>query len=160
MTFVWLGAMVVFCVIEAATLGITAMWFAIGSLAALISCLFGAPLWLQILWFILVSGVTLAFTRPVLKKHFMPNGKRTNADRVLDMQGVVTERIVNEDQTGRVRIGDMDWKAHHACGTRTLEKGTVVRVADIDGNRLLVEPTGEVHGTDEEEEDYISIDIL
>ena len=75
-------------------------------------------------------------------------------------EGVVTERIVNEDQTGRVRIGGMDWKAHHAGSMRTLEKGTVVRVADIDGNRLLVEPTGEVHGTDEEEEDYISIDIL
>lgn len=138
MTFVWLGAMVVFCVIEAATLGITAMWFAIGSLAALISCLFGAPLWLQILWFIIVSGVTLAFTRPVLKKHFMPNGKRTNADRVLDMQGVVTERIDNLAGTGAVHIGGKTWTARTEEDSLVIEAGAVVEAQRIEGVKLIV----------------------
>lgn len=138
MTIIWLAAMVLFCIIEAATLGLTAMWFALGSLAALISTLCGAPLWLQILWFIVVSGVTLAFTRPVLKKHFMPKGKRTNADRVLDMQGVVTERVDNLAGTGAVHVGGKIWTARTPEDAQKIEQGAVVEAIRIEGVKLIV----------------------
>ena len=69
MSIVWVVIMVVFLVVEAATAGLTCIWFAIGALAALIAALFGAPIWLQLVWFFVVSVVTLYFTRPLVLKY-------------------------------------------------------------------------------------------
>ena len=44
MSIVWVAVMVIFLIVEAATAGLTCIWFAIGALAALIAALFGAPL--------------------------------------------------------------------------------------------------------------------
>lgn len=51
MSIVWLILMVVLVVIEGATVALTTVWFAFGSLAALLLSLVHAPLWLQILAF-------------------------------------------------------------------------------------------------------------
>ena len=42
MSVVWLVLMVLLFIIEAATAGLTVIWFALGALAALIAALFGA----------------------------------------------------------------------------------------------------------------------
>ena len=49
MSVFWLIAMVVLLVIEAVVPGLISIWFALGALAALISALFHAPVWLQII---------------------------------------------------------------------------------------------------------------
>ena len=64
---VWLIAAAVFAIIEAATLGLTTIWFAGGAVAAAISAMAGAPIWLQGLLFLVVSILLLYFTRPVVK---------------------------------------------------------------------------------------------
>jgi membrane protein implicated in regulation of membrane protease activity len=58
MTIFWASAAVLFLIIEAATVGIASIWFALGSLCALVAALLGAPLWLQIAWFIVISIAT------------------------------------------------------------------------------------------------------
>lgn len=68
MIIFWLVAFVLFLIIEAATASLASIWFALGALVALISTALGAPLWMQIAWFIVVSAVTLYFTRPLAKK--------------------------------------------------------------------------------------------
>ena len=60
---VWLIAAAVFAIIEAATLGLTTIWFAGGAVAAAISAMAGAPIWLQGLLFLVVSILLLYFTR-------------------------------------------------------------------------------------------------
>ena len=50
----WLIAVIALGIAEAVTVGLVTIWFAVGALAALISSLFGGPLWLQILLFIVV----------------------------------------------------------------------------------------------------------
>ena len=69
MTFVWLIAMVVLLAVEIITVNLTTIWFALGALAALISSLFGAPVWLQVVWFLVLSIVALAVTKPLVKKY-------------------------------------------------------------------------------------------
>jgi hypothetical protein len=46
---VWLVLTVAFLVAEAATVTVVSLWFAAGALAALISALLGAAVWLQVL---------------------------------------------------------------------------------------------------------------
>ena len=83
MTFVWLIAMVVLLAVEIITVNLTTIWFALGALAALISSLFGAPVWLQVVWFLVLSIVALAVTKPLVKKYVNSKTQPTNADMVI-----------------------------------------------------------------------------
>ena len=48
MQTVWLALAILFGIIEAATLGLTSIWFAVGALAAMICALLHGPIWLQV----------------------------------------------------------------------------------------------------------------
>lgn len=52
MTFVWIAAIVIFGIAEAATAGLVSIWFVAGAVAALLSLELGAVLWLQIVVFL------------------------------------------------------------------------------------------------------------
>ncbi|HIT29836.1 MAG TPA: NfeD family protein, partial [Candidatus Scatomorpha stercoravium] len=95
MTVVWLALMVLLLIVEALTAPLVCIWFALGALAALISALFGAAIWLQVVWFLLVSLLTLWLTRPIAVKYLNSRRVATNADRVVGAEGVVTEDIDN-----------------------------------------------------------------
>ena len=56
---IWLALVVVFGITEAATLGLTSIWFAVGALAAMMCALCHGPLWLQIALFVAVSALCL-----------------------------------------------------------------------------------------------------
>lgn len=139
MSIVWVVLMVVFLVVEAATAGLTCIWFAIGSLAALIAALFDAQLWLQIVWFLVISFVTLYFTRPLVKKYVNSRSQPTNADMVIGKEALVTEDIDNVEATGVVSVGGKVWTARSADGGR-IKSGAVVSVLRIEGVKLIVEP--------------------
>ena len=104
MSIVWVAVMLIFLIVEAATAGLTCIWFAIGALAALIAALFGAPLWLQIIWFFVISFVTLYFTRPLVKKYVNSKSQPTNADMVIGKEALVTEAIDNVEGVGAVAV--------------------------------------------------------
>lgn len=137
MIALWSAAIVVFLIIEGVTAGLASIWFAIGSAAALVSALFGAPIWLQIVWFVIISGVTLYFTRPLAKKYVNSKTVPTNADRLIGMEGIVTERIDNLEGTGMVSIDGKTWTARSA-GDEIIEKGAKVNALEINGVKLIV----------------------
>ena len=107
----WLIALVVFLVIEAATLGLATIWFAGGALVALIAAMCGAGIVIQIVLFLVVSLVLLFFTRPLAVRFLNKDTLKTNVDRVVGMEGVVTEEISNLAGTGKVSLGG-------TCGLR------------------------------------------
>lgn len=137
--WVWLGALILFVVVEAMTIGLMSIWFAFGALAALIGTLLGAGLWLQLVLFIGVTALTVLFTRPLAKKCLAPKYKRTNADRVIDMIGIVTERIDNIAGTGSVHVGGREWMARSENG-EIIDEGKRVNAVRIEGVKLIVAP--------------------
>ena len=136
---IWGGAAVVFLVIEAATVGLATIWFAGGAIIALIAAAVGAAYWLQIVLFLAVSVVLLACLRPFVRRYITPKKERTNADRVLGAEGVVTETIDNLEATGAVKVGGVEWTAR-AVRDETIPAGARVIVRSIDGVKLRVEP--------------------
>ena len=138
----WAVAAVVFLVLEAVTMGITSIWFAIGSICALIAAVMGAPLWLQGVWFGVISLVTLLLTRPLVRKYINGRTQATNADRVIGMEAVVQEPIDNLAQTGAVTVDGKVWTARSAGG-ESIPAFSIVRVQRIDGVKLIVSPAGE-----------------
>ena len=89
----WLIALIVLLVGEAITIGLTFVWFAVGALGALIVSVLGGALWLQVVVFLALSGVTLALARPVFARFLKTSHAATNADRVIGQTAVVTEQI-------------------------------------------------------------------
>ena len=83
----WLIALVIFLVIEAATLGLATIWFAGGALVALIAAMCGAGIVIQIVLFLVVSLVLLFFTRPFAVRFLNKDTLKTNVDRVVGMEG-------------------------------------------------------------------------
>lgn len=139
MPVLWLVAMVVLLVVEAAVPGLVSIWFALGALAALISSLFHAPVWLQLVWFLLVSVVSLILTRPLVKKYVNSRTTPTNADMVIGKDAIVTEAIDNLHGKGAVLLEGKTWTARMADETQTAEAGKKVRVLRIEGVKLIVE---------------------
>ena len=137
-TIVWIAAIVIFGVVEAATAGLTSIWFVLGSVAALIAAVCGGPLWLQLVLFFAVSVAALAATRPLVTKLLKKDIKPTNADRVLGGVARVTERIDNDVPTGAVYIDGKTWTARSDNGS-VIEPGEMVRILRMEGVKLYVE---------------------
>ena len=138
MTAVWLVAMIVLLIIEGIVPGLVSIWFAIGSFAAMISAILGAPLWLQVLWFFAVSILTLCLTRPFAKKYVNSRATPTNADMLIGKECVVTEAIDNVLGTGAVTVGGKVWTARTEEPDGKAETGKVMTVVRIDGVKLIV----------------------
>lgn len=137
----WLGLLVVFLLAEGATVALVSVWFAAGSLAALIAALLGSPFWLQLVLFVGVSVALLAMLRPWVRKYLRPRISRTNVDAVVGSQGFVTEAIDNLAASGQVKLGAMPWTARSASGD-PIPAGTKVSVDRVEGVKVYVTPVG------------------
>ena len=142
MSLFWLIAMVLFGVLEAVTVGLTSIWFAVGALAALIAASFEAAVLVQIVIFLVVSFLTLLLVRPLAQRYINDRKEATNADRVIGQEAVVIQTINNLKGEGQVSVSG-------AVGTaRSQEEspipaGTQVRVLRIEGVKVIVAPAEE-----------------
>ena len=134
----WLIALIVLLVGEAITIGLTFVWFAVGALGALIVAVLGGALWLQVVIFLALSGVTLALARPVFARFLKTSHAATNADRVIGQTAVVTEQIDTLSGTGQVNVAGQIWSARSAHDV-VIPRETEVRVLKISGVKVLVE---------------------
>ena len=144
MTLFWLVVLVVLVIIELLTMGLTTVWFAGGALVATIAALLHAPLFLQIILFLVVSAVLLFFTRPLAVKYFNKDRIRTNAESLVGRQAIVISEIDNLQGIGQVNVGGMEWSARTRVDGVKLPVGTVVTVLAINGVKLVVEERKEV----------------
>ena len=134
----WLLAAIGVVVLEAMTLNLVSIWFAVGSAAALLSCLLVQSFRVQAAVFIAVSALCLlAFTPPSARLRMPPTA--TNGDRARGREAVV-RTSVSAEATGRVRLDGVDWNARCATPGDTLAPGQSCRVAEIHSTLLIVEP--------------------
>ena len=68
MSWLWLGAAVLFGVVEALTAGLVSIWFVAGAAAALIGALLGAGTGVQVALCLWLSAASLAATRLLLRR--------------------------------------------------------------------------------------------
>lgn len=137
MTIVWLVLIAVMLVIEIFTLGLTTIWFGIGAVAAAIASGLGAPLWLQVLLFCVVSIVVMLLVRPFAMKVMNKERMKTNIEEIVGLQAEVMESIDNQREQGVVRLRGVEWMARSVDGN-SIEVGEVVTVESIVGVKLMV----------------------
>lgn len=134
----WLIAAVGFLVLEGMTFSMVSVWFAAGSAAALLSCLFHPPFRVQAVVFIVVSVLCLAAFKP-LTQRLRQKPTPTNGDRSLGREAKVLTPV-SAEETGRVRLDGVDWNARCATPGDTLAPGQSCRVTEIHSTLLIVEP--------------------
>lgn len=137
-TMIWIGVIVVFGVMEAATAGLTSIWFVLGGIAGLLAAVCGGSIWLQVVLFFVVSIVALIATRPLVRKLTQKNLTATNADRVVGETARVTEKIDNAVPQGAVYADGKTWSARSVDGAIISEQ-TMVKVVRMEGVKLFVE---------------------
>ena len=135
---VWFVLMLVFLIVEAAcAIHLVSIWFAAGSLVAMLIALLNGPMWLQATLFLLVSCALLVLFLPLVKKYLNPARTKTNVDAIIGSQGYVTADIDNLTAVGQVKLGAMEWTARSTGGEK-IPKGALVKVDRIEGVKAFV----------------------
>ncbi len=140
---IWLGIVALFLIIEAATVGLTTIWFAGGALIAAIAAWIGAGEAVQWILFIAVSLVLLIFTRPVAVRYMNKDVEKTNVERLIGQKAIVIQKVENLAQTGLVRVGDVEWMARTKSDDVQIPEKVVVVIKEVQGVKLIVEEVKE-----------------
>ncbi|GKX28381.1 hypothetical protein SH1V18_08610 [Vallitalea longa] len=135
---IWLGVLIICVILEAATLGLTTIWFAFGALASLLISLFGVGIFIQIVVFIVVSLCLLYFTRPIAVKVLKIGHVKTNYESIIGKVGIVIDEINNLAAKGQVKVDGQTWSCRSINGD-TIEKSKKVKVLEVKGVKLIVE---------------------
>lgn len=137
MVWFWIGVVALAVFVEMSTMALVSVWCAVGGLVCVFAAYFGVSIQAQLLLFVGVSILAAAIVRPLAKKYADPHKIPTNADRLLGMEGRVTETINNAHSTGAVYIDGKTWTARSADG-EVISKGETVEIERMEGVKLIV----------------------
>ena len=105
--------------------------------AAAVAALLGAGTVGSIVVFIVCSLASLAFLRPIARRHLhMPQRLRTGTAALVGAKGVAIDRI--DAHGGRVKIGGETWTARTFDESQVIEPGARVDIVKIEGATALV----------------------
>lgn len=138
----WLWTALFFGIIEAISPTLMCIWLGFGAVITALASLYVEDFTLQ-LGIFLVSSVILFF---VTKKKLQLGFKAvpTNSDSIIGKEAIVTEKIDNFQGTGRIMVDSQDWSCKNKVD-EVIEKGSVVKVSAIEGNRAVVEFVSSKH---------------
>lgn len=132
----WIIFAAILFVIEAATVSLVTIWFAVGAIFAMIASVLGFSLYAQLAVCIISSVILLIFTRPAAVR--LIKKTPTNADSLIGKPAVVTKTVDNINAVGEVKIGGKYWSARNAENNSTIEINNIVEVCRVEGVKLMV----------------------
>lgn len=137
-TIAWLILLIVLLVIEIITVGLTSIWAAGGALAALILNIINVPFVGQVIAFFVVTFVLLWFTRPFAVKFINTEREKTNYEGIIGKTIRIAEKVDNMSQTGMAVVNGQEWTVRAEKDEDILEPGTIAKVVNISGVKLIV----------------------
>lgn len=130
----WLIIVILLAIIEFATVNLVSIWFVISGILSLLASLFTDSFFIQFGIFVIGGIFLLLLTKPLLKKMRQFPTAKINLDRIIGMDGIVTEEI-KKNMVGEVKV---DGKLWSAIAEETIPVDTMVKVEKIDGVKLVV----------------------
>ncbi len=137
MGILWIAAIAVFALLEAATAQFICIWFAGGAVCALIAELLGAGGGVQSIIFVIASAILLMCSRPFVKRMMRNGTERTNADSLIGKRAVMTKSVSGTGENGEAKIDGKYWTVRSSDG-EPIAEGSVVTVEKIEGVKLIV----------------------
>ena len=136
---IWLAAMIILIVIEIVTVGLTTIWFAIGALVAIFVSSLGGGWLLQVAVFLAVSFGMLVFTRPFAIKYINSSRTKTNYEGIIGKVVRITRDVNNLGESGSAVVNGQEWTVRAANNDTAIQAGSLAKVVDIKGVKLIVE---------------------
>lgn len=137
-TIAWLLLLIILLIAEIITVGLTSIWAAGGALAALILNLLGASLLWQVVVFFVVTFVLLFFTRPFAVRFINTQREKTNYEGIIGKTIRIAETVDNISQSGMAVVNGQEWTVRAEKDNEILEPGTLAKVVNIVGVKLIV----------------------
>ncbi|HOX28520.1 MAG TPA: NfeD family protein [bacterium] len=134
---IWVILAAILVIAEIFTAGFFIMFFGLGALPAAAAAYFGAPIFWQLMIFIISSSLLLAFARKFALKVTAGAPANIGANRMTGSSGIVLEEINPTTATGLVRIDREEWRAESEGGA-VIEPGEWVEVIRVEGTRVVV----------------------
>lgn len=133
MFYTWLIIVVLLAIIEMITTSLVSIWFILSGILAMIASIFTDNITIQISIFVLFGVLFMLLTRKTIKK-IIPKKEKTNLDRIIGMEGIVTEKIT-KNQPGEVKVDGKKWTA---VSDKSIPEGNVVKILEINSTKLIV----------------------
>jgi membrane protein implicated in regulation of membrane protease activity len=134
----WLIAAGLFAAGEVASLDLVLLMFAGGALGGVAVAALGGAVFLQMIAFIVVSGVLLALVRPIATKHLTQNTplQLDGVNTVIGRIARVTQAV--DAHSGRIKLGADEWSARTQHTGEAFAIGETVRILEVDGATAVV----------------------
>ena len=133
MFYIWLMIAVVLAIIEMLTVNLVSIWYIISSIFAMIISLLTDNINIQVTVFVLGGTILLILTKDAIKK-ILPEKIKTNIDRIIGMEGIVTKEITKK-VSGEVKVDGKHWTA---VAEERIPVDTVVEILEINSTKLKV----------------------
>ena len=133
MFYLWLAITIVLSVIEMSTVNLVSIWYIISSIIAMIISLFIDNIIIQVAVFVLGGTILLILTKDAIKK-LLPEKTKTNIDRIIGMEGIVTKEITKKEP-GEVKVDGKYWKA---IAEEKISVDNIVEILEINSTKLKV----------------------
>lgn len=135
---IWVFVLISTIFIEFESPQLVSIWFSVGAVVALIMAAFNLHYLWQIATFVIVSMILILLTRPLSKRFMKRDIIKTNVSSLIGQQGTILKEV-SLNQRGEVQVQTRIWTAF-TLDNITILQGEIVRIVDIEGNKLLVEP--------------------
>lgn len=136
----WLILAAILMIGEVFSAGFFLFWFGIGAAVAGLAARIGANNIVQLIIFVVVSGVLFATGRKFANRVTKKQPPGIGADRFVGGTGIVIEEINPRTNTGKIRIGQDSWRAESE-NVEIVPAGATVKVMRVDGTRAIVQKT-------------------
>lgn len=139
----WLVAAVVLGIIEITTLDLMFLLLAAGAATAAGAAALGAPIYLQVLIFVIASALFVGALRPWLLEHWRKRVdlSPTGVAALIGREAVVTANLVGS--SGRIKLNGSIWSARVDQLGLVVPVGSRVIVQRIEGATAVVRPVSE-----------------
>lgn len=137
--YLWVAVVILLAIAEAITINIVTIWYVASGLVTILICFLTDNFIIQFGVFAILGTVLLITTRPILKKFISTKRVKTNFDRIIGMEGIVTEEI-QKNQVGEIKVDGKKWSA---VSDKKILVGKTVKVLSINSVKLKVEEVKE-----------------
>ncbi|APT74267.1 nodulation efficiency protein D (NfeD) [Thermosipho melanesiensis] len=138
----WIVLGLILMALEILTPTFFIFWFGVGALASsLVAYFIGNTIW-ELTVFVVVSGILVILTRPIINKMTGDEPRKINVDDIVGKKALVIEEINNKKAKGLVKINGDTWRAF-SKNDEIIEKDKYVKVLKVEGAHLIVIEEGE-----------------
>lgn len=138
MFYTWLVIVVCLAIFEMTTISLVSIWFVFSGIIAMLASLFIDNITIQIAIFVILGLILMLLTRRFVKK-IMPVKPKTNLDRIVGMEGIVTEKI-SKSHSGEVKVDGKRWTA---ISDETIAENSIVKITEMNSTKLTVKKVKE-----------------